>query len=130
MADNGNSLKISGKQRKAIAALLSSKSVPEAAAAAGLGERTLYRYMSDPAFRLALADAEGLAIDNATRRLLTMQDLAIDTIAEVLSDSASSAGVKIRAAGQVLDYLLKLRELRNIEQRLVLLEAASYAQQT
>ena len=129
MAENGNPLAISGKQRKAVAALLSSKNVAEAAAAAGLGERTLYRYMGDPAFRLALADAEGMAIDNATRRLLTMQDLAIDTIADVLSDSASSAGVRIRAAGQVLDYLLKLRELRNIEQRLVLLEAASYAQQ-
>ena len=129
MAENGNPLAISGKQRKAVAALLSSKNVAEAAAAAGLGERTLYRYMGDPAFRLALADAEGMAIDNATRRLLTMQDLAIDTIAEVLSDSAATAGVRIRAAGQVLDYLLKLRELRNIEQRLVLLEAASYAQQ-
>lgn len=130
MADNGNPLAISGRQRKAIAALLSSKNVPEAASAAGMGERTLYRYLGDPAFRLALADAEGEAIDGATRRLLAMQDLAIDTIAEVLRDSASSAGVKIRAAGQVLDYLLKLRELRNIEQRLVLLEAASYAQQT
>lgn len=130
MADNGNPLAISGRQRKAIAALLSSKNVPEAASAAGMGERTLYRYMGDPAFRLALADAEGEAIDGATRRLLAMQDLAIDTISEVLRDSASSAGVKIRAAGQVLDYLLKLRELRNIEQRLVLLEAASYAQQT
>lgn len=129
MAENGNPFAISGRQSKAIAALLSSKNVPEAAAAVGLGERTLYRYLSDPAFRLALSNAEAEAIDNATRRLVTLTDLAIDTIAEVLSDSASSAGVKIRAAGQVLDYLLKLRELRNIEQRLLILEAASYAEQ-
>lgn len=129
MARNGNSLEITGMQRKAIAALLSSRSVPEAAEAAGLGQRTIYRYMTDPAFRLALADAEGQAIDNATRRLLTMQDLAIDTIADVLKDPESSAGVRVRAAGQVLEYLLKLRELRNIEHRLTALEAASYAQQ-
>ena len=122
MAENGS--KLSAKQHRALSALLTSKSVAEAAAATGLGERTIYRWLTDPAFRQALSAAEGDLIDAATRRLLTLQGTALDTLEAVLGDEDASAGVRIRAAQMVLDHLLKLRELRDIEQRLQALEAA------
>lgn len=122
MAENGS--KLSAKQHRALSALLTSKSVAEAAAATGLGERTIYRWLTDPAFRQALSAAEGELIDAATRRLLTLQGTALDTLEAVLGDEDASAGVRIRAAQMVLDHLLKLRELRDIEQRLQALEAA------
>ena len=121
MAENG---RISAKQHRVISALLTSKSVAEAAAATGQGERTIHRWLSDPAFRQALSAAEGEVIDVATRRLLTLQGSALDTFEAVLGDPTVSAGVRLRAAQAVLDYLLKLRELRDIEQRLQALEAA------
>jgi len=38
-------------------------------------------------------------------------------------DEAAGAHVRLRAAQALIDYLLKLRELRNIEARLARLEA-------
>ena len=116
-------------QKRAIEALLSTKSVVEAAKAAGLGERTLYRYLSDPFFRLQLSAAEGELIDTATRRLLALQGAALDTFEDILKSEEASDTIKIRAAQNVVDNLLKLRELRNLETRLTALEAAYQVQQ-
>ena len=91
---------------------------------AGVGERTLFRWRSEPAFRQALAAAEGELLDAATRRLLTLQEAAIRTFQDVLADAQASPGVRVREAQAVLDYLLKLRELRDVEQRLTVLEEA------
>lgn len=117
---------LSVKQAKAIGALLSSKTVAEAAQQAEVGERTLTRWLSsDSQFRQALSLAEGDLIDSASRRLLQIQTGAIDTIEGMLADDAEvSDAVRLRAAQAALDYLLKMRELRQIEQRLAALEQA------
>jgi hypothetical protein len=128
MAENGTAeQKLSTKQERAILALLSTKTVAEAAQQAQVGERTLWRWLGDPLFRVQLAAAEADRLDAATRRLLQLQDGAIETVQAIMQDSEASAGVRLRAAQTVLDYLLKLRELRNLEQRLTALEMA-YAQ--
>ena len=70
------------RQRAAIAALLAAPSVLAAAHNAGVGARTLYRWLEDPTFRKALQEAEDLAIDAASRRLLSGQSQALDTLGE------------------------------------------------
>lgn len=121
MTDNGS--KLSAKQQRALSALLTSKTVGEAALATGLGERTIYRWLTEPAFRQALSAAEGVLIDAATRRLLQLQTAALDVFESLLAkDAEVSASVQLRAATAATDYLLKLRELRDIEQRLQALE--------
>jgi hypothetical protein len=123
MATSGN--KLSLRQRRAIASLLSCRNIQEASKAARVGARTLYRWMSEDTFRTALLHAEDEAIDMATRRLVRLQALAIDELEFLLGmDSTASDGLRLRAAQSVLDYLLKLRELRNIETRLQALEQA------
>jgi len=125
MSENGeNPLALTPKQSRAIPALMTARNVGEAAKAANVAERTLYRWLGDPAFRLRLNEAEGEAIDTATRRLLQLQDPAIDALSDVLQDPGTSPTARLRAATAVLDYLIKLRELRNIEARLLALEAA------
>jgi hypothetical protein len=122
MATNGSGL--SSRQQRAVAALLASKSVAEAASTAGVGERTLYRWLAeDQAFRAALSQAEGDLLDTATRRLLTLQGKAIDAL-EHLIERAETEGVRLRAAQVAIDTSLKLREMRDIEQRLTALEQA------
>lgn len=109
--------------------MLEHKSVGEAASSIGVGERTLFRWLTEPAFKLALSAAESDLLDAATRRLLTLQDDAIGAFESLLAeDSAASDTVRLRAASAVLDHLLKLRELRDIEQRLTALEQAIAAQ--
>jgi hypothetical protein len=113
-------------QRKALPHLLSSRSVEEAAKAAGISARTLYRWMADSAFGAALAESETMAIDYAVRRLIVLSDSAVDTLETVLKDDKASASTKVRAAMGILDSLIKLRELRNFEARIVALEKAYY----
>jgi transposase len=75
------SSELSSRQQRAIAALLTSKSMSEAATSAGVGERTLYRWLAeDEAFRAGLARAESELLDTATRRLLALQGQAIETL--------------------------------------------------
>jgi len=121
MAENGN---LSARQQRAIAALLTSKSVAEAAASAKVGERTLYRWLAeDRAFRAALLAAEGDLLATTTRRLLGLQGQALEAL-EYLLTRGESEGVRLRAAQVALELSLKLRELTCIEQRLQALEQA------
>lgn len=130
MAENGTSeVELNSRQHRAITALLTTRNISEAATVAQVGERTLYRWLSEPAFRAALSAAEGAAIDAATRSLLALQAGAIDTIEALMNDSEQPGAVRLRAAQSVLDYLLQLRDLRNMENRLAALEAA-YAERS
>lgn len=125
MATNGNGNEITAQQQRAIAALLSTRNVAEAAQVAKVGARTLHRWLSeDAAFKAALATAEGELINTATRRLLQYQDAGISVIVSIMAERKNSPGIRLRAAMAVVDYMLKLRELRNIEERLSALEEA------
>lgn len=115
--------KLTPKKFAAVVALLSTSNQQEAAAAAGVARCTLVRWMKDETFRVAMVEAEAGAIDQATRRLIGLSDNAINTISVVLTDPNTTPGIRLRAAQTVLEFLLKLRELRNVEQRLVDLES-------
>jgi AcrR family transcriptional regulator len=114
------------KQHQAISAMLVSKTMLEAAEMANVSPKTLYRWLEDSTFKLALLDAEGEIIDAVTRRLISLSDTAIDTVETILKDEKATANLKLRAAQTVLDYLLKLRELRNLEDRLTAIESLVY----
>jgi phage terminase small subunit len=120
MADD--SRKLTTKQARAIAVLLSCRTTAEAAERAKVGKRTLDRWLTDPVFKSALASAEGDLIDAAARRLLYAQEAAIETLAAIMTTSSNAAGVRVRAAQIIIESALKLRELRSFEQRLQALE--------
>ena len=119
------SQKITRNQRKAVAALLKYKTVGEAAEAISVNPRTVHRWLDDPGFRLALSQAEGEALDRITQRLLALADKALLAIEDVLDcPDQPGASNKRLAALAILDQYLKLRELRNVENRLSNLEKA------
>jgi hypothetical protein len=119
IADNG----ITTKQQKAITALLSERTIGEAAKRAGVGERTLYTWLADPVFRSALKSAEKNVLDDVTRRLTTGQRLALDTL-EKLIQSARHESTKLTACVQWLNLFVKYRDMQDIDERLTALEAA------
>ena len=123
---SGKAVKLRPKQNQAIKALLEYRTVGAAAEAAGVAERTIYRWFEVPVFRAALARAEGDAIDQATRNLLKLSQAAINVFYEVMKDEDISPGVRLRAADRVMDHLVRLRELRDVEVRLVALESKVY----
>ena len=124
MADNST---LTRKQRRAIAALLNSRTIQDAATNAGVSERTLYRWLVETTFVLAMRAAEGNAIAEAVRVLIT--DLATNhnTLRTLRDDIKLPASVRLRAAVSLDDSLLRWRQLLDIETRLTRLEEVVYA---
>ena len=120
MAESGN---LSARKSRAIAALLSSASVLEAAKVAGIGERTLHRYLEEPGFRASLASAESDAIGAAVRRLCGDMAGNLATMREIRDDPDQSAALRLRAAIALDASLQKWRDLATTEERLTALEA-------
>lgn len=121
MAHSG---RLSSKQRAAIVALLSCGSVRDAAAVADIAERTLYRWLTLPAFRAELERAGDEAVSEAVRCLSDTARIAVLTLRGVLEDPRVSPAVRVRAAGVVLANVLGLRELVVLADRVSVLESA------
>ena len=121
MATSGT---LSAKQTAAIAALLDPaySSVTAAAAAANVPLRTLHRWMDDEAFVSRLRQAEGEALDAATMRLVSVVTPAVHVFVNIMADKSNPPGIRLRAAQMVIDSTVRLRELRNTEERLTRLE--------
>lgn len=120
MAQNGT---LSSRQTRAIAALISSPSIAEAAELAKIGRRTLHNWLAEDAdFQQALSAAESAAISEAVRA--TGADMAANfaTMREIRDDLELPASVRLRAAQTLDGSLLRWREIASIEERLVALE--------
>lgn len=115
------------RQRHALQALLDCSSVRRAAEVCQVSERQLYRYLQDTSFRAELNRAEGEVLDTTVRSLVRLSVQAVQVLSDVMNcPSQEGAGVKLRAAGLVLDHVLKLTELRTLDQRLTILEGKVY----
>ena len=122
MATNGSSPgKLTPRQRRAIAALLTERDIKAASLAGKVGYRTLLRWLDDPDFRAALVLAERDLVDGATRRLVAGQDKALDVLESVMK--APNPTDQRQAAATWLGYTLKYKNL-DIEARVIALEKA------
>ena len=109
------------KQQKALDALLRGCTQEAAAREAGVGRRTLCRWLAqNGAFQQALRSAEQEALKRIQRRLVGLAESACDALARALQGEAQPA--QVRAADVVLARLMPLRELVEIEERLKALE--------
>lgn len=113
---------VTPKQMVALAALVSSGSVQEAAKAAGVATKTVHAWLYQPAFKAALRQMELDALESFSRSLVALAELTATAIRDGLTDE--SITVRLRAAGMVLDGILRTRELLTLEQRVAELEAA------
>lgn len=119
---------MAGKQSKrllVLEALARGASITEAAAAAGVGERTVYRWRTDPVFRAELLARDGERLEQLARRLQDAADDALTVLRLLATDERVPPGVRVRAAAEILTYRLRFYEavqlnerVRAIEQRL------------
>ena len=124
MTQNGTVKKLASKQNKAIDSLLQSKTVGAAAESVGVSRGTLYRWLRRPDFQEVLRQKEGQVLDRAARRLILLANKAIDALESVMDDPVQKGSSQRRyAATAILDNVLKIWELRNVEQRITDLEA-------
>ena len=100
--------------------LAAGATVEQAANAAGLSARTAYRRLADPAFTRRLAQARDELISSALGELVECASEAVATLRALLS--ASDERVRLGAAKNTLEQLLRLRETLTLSQRLAVLE--------
>jgi hypothetical protein len=99
----GHGEKLTRKQEDAIAALLDAPTVAAAAGKAGIGERTLRRWMKIPEFLSAFRRERRRAVESAVGRIQAGTGLAVDTLLAVARDGAKD-GDRVRAAIALLDH--------------------------
>lgn len=119
MSQNGS---LTRNQVRAIAALLSNRTVEEAAESAGVAARTVYRWLKTNDFKLALTHAKGEVLTDAVRVLITDMQANHRTMIDIRDNEKNDASLRLRAAIALDNSLLKWRELGNVEERLAALE--------
>lgn len=104
--------------------ILTGSSVVDAAAEAKVSRGTVYSWLDQPRFVLALNDAKTAAMERLSLSLAALGDKAIKTLDAAMDDPEAGASVKIRAADIVINRILALREMVEFENRLNNLEIA------
>lgn len=109
------------RQNRAITALLTNSRIGDAAKSAGISERTISRWLSDAQFTSALQRAQCDTIAGTVRRLASLTDKAVSSIAKYLDHEQPY--VAMRAADLLLRHWHELHELHELEQRITALES-------
>lgn len=123
MQNISGNLTLTAKQSRSIGYLLTCRTAGEAAKKAGVSERTIFAWMKQDHFRKALQEANRETIESAARRLIQGQEEALDTLSNLMTKGRNE-GVKRAAAVDWLNFMLKYRDLNEIETRLEQLEEA------
>ena len=113
---------LSPKQQRALEALLTRPTMKEAAAAAGVSETTLWRYMKDPAFSGELREARRLAYDHTIARLQRDSGDAVTVLRGLMMKEDAPAAARVSAARTLLDYADRFAEVDDLRGRLEELE--------
>jgi DNA-binding MurR/RpiR family transcriptional regulator len=121
LKDSKQTSRLTPKQEKAIAALLSEPTMRAAAAACGMSETTLWRMLQDLDFQECYRRARGQSVQNAISRLQKASARAVDVLLQNLE--AESPGAQIRAAELILKFALEATELSDLIARVERLES-------
>src|SRR3982750_2181697 len=94
----GHGEKFGRKKEEAIAALLTCRSIEEAAKSAGLGPQTLLRWLKVPEFEKAYREARRAAFRQSVARLQQASGAAVSVLLKVMADPTTPPSVRVRAA--------------------------------
>jgi hypothetical protein len=96
-----------GKQEQALAALLSHRTIKEAAIAAGISEATMWRYRRDPAFRKRLCQARRELTSDLFLRLQHDAVAAANVLRDIAHDMSASAPARVTASRSIISLAIK-----------------------
>jgi phage terminase small subunit len=113
---------LSPRQRRFVAAMLTARTVREAAESVGVSERTGLKYLADPKVKAALSAALDGALGDATRATVGAMREAVATLEAIHGDEAQPAGSRVAAARAILEAGPRLREALDLAARVADLE--------
>jgi len=112
---------LTGKQINAIPHLIASKTLKEGCKKAMISRKTLYEWLKDPVFKEELRAQRDVIIEEAIEDLKGNLTKATETLINLLKDTDSDS-LKRYVAKDIIDYVMKARELGDLEERLVKVE--------
>ena len=110
------------KHEKAVVALMTTRTISEAAKRSGYTERSLYRLLTQEEFITLYRQARWAAVGVAASRLQQSASQAVDTLSAVMTDKEASPSARVQAAKVCLDMALRTVELEDLEARISALE--------
>jgi len=123
----GHGSKFGRKKELAIAALLTHRSVEDAARAVDLNHNTLLNWLKIPTFVKEYRAARREVVNQSVARLQQATGAAGTVMLKLMMDPNVPAAVRLRAAECVFDRAFKGVELEDLEERVAELERAADA---
>ena len=121
----GHGAKFGRKKEEAIVALLTHRSIDEAARATGIDPNTLLRWLKLPEFQKAYREAKWAAFGQSIARLHYLTSAAVSTLGKIMLDSKTPPATRVRAADSILNHTIKAIETEDIDARVAELEQAA-----
>ena len=118
-----NSPRVGRKTAVAIAALLSSKTIEDAAQTVGVPASTLRRWRSKPAFAAQMCRAQEEILAGVINELRVAGVSAATALRKISADTKAAPAARVRASVAIINLLLKAHQVEVIEMRLTALEA-------
>ena len=118
----GHGDKCSRKQEAAIAALLTHGTLGKSAAASGISESTIRRWLKEPQFQTAYGQAKRQLLEGTINRLRSIGVDGVNALHYVARDKNSPAGARVSAGRAILEVLLRAVEVQDLAERLDKLE--------
>ena len=106
----------------AIASLLATSKIYEAADRCGVSERTLKRWLAMPDFQAAFSEAKSELLKVATSKLRREAGAAVDVLSSVARDTEAPAASRVTAGRTLLELAFKSHETEVLEERIAALE--------
>ena len=114
----GHGEKLTRNKQKAIAALLSKPSIPEAAKVVGIGERTLWRWLKDDDFKKEYQEARNQIVIQAIAQVQDGLTEAVKTLRKIMTNDDAPASARVSAAKAMLDIGVKSIDVEDLETRI------------
>jgi len=102
-----NNQKRARKQTQAIAALLEEPTISKAAGKAGVGERTLLRWLKLDDFQAAYRIAQREVLSQAIAQIHQATSESVTTFRSIMMDESAPASARVAAAKIVLEVAIK-----------------------
>ena len=114
---SGNERKIdisslSPRQQAALPIVAALPTIVQAARAANVGESTLRRWLTDPAFSSCIDELRRQSANIARQKLLALTPLCVSVLADAMRDP--DPAIRLRAANYTLSFNLRATELENL----------------
>jgi hypothetical protein len=111
------------RKEKAVLALLAEPVIKRAAEAVGISERTLRRWLDEPAFSLAVGSARRQSFAQGLSVAGIYVPMSIQTLAKVQQDPSAPHSAKVAAAQALLKFVREGIELDELARRVAAIEA-------